>query len=198
MFSKMVHFIPYYKTSDATHVANLFFDEVVRLHGFPRSIVLDKDTRFTGHFWRTLWKKLGTKLTFSSTYHPQMDGQTEVVNQSLGNILRSLTSEKPKKWDHVLAQAEFVYNDSPNQSTGLSPFQILYGMHPRGVYELRNLGDLEQKSVEGDSFATTINEMHEQVKHKLQDNNHEYTLREDAKRREVIFEVGYLVLAHLK
>ena len=69
-FSKMAHFIPYYKTSDVTHVANLFFDEVVRLHGFPRSIVSDRDTRFIGHFWRTLWKKLGIKLTFNSTYHP--------------------------------------------------------------------------------------------------------------------------------
>ena len=93
-----------------------------------------------------------------------MDGQTEVVNKSLGNILRSLTSEQPKQWDHVLAQAEFAYNDTSNWSTGLSPFQILYGMHPRGVYELRNLGNLEHKNVEGESFATTINEIHEQVK----------------------------------
>jgi hypothetical protein len=69
-FSKMTHFIPCQNTCDATHVANLFFKYVVRLHGLPRSIVLDRDTKFVGHFWRTLWKKLGIELSFSSSYHP--------------------------------------------------------------------------------------------------------------------------------
>ena len=56
-------------------------------------------------------------------------------------------------WDRVLAQAEFAYNDSPNRSTGYSPFQVLYGMHPRGVHELRDLGKLERRSVDGEDFA---------------------------------------------
>ena len=66
-------------------------------------------------------------------------------------------------------------------------------MHPRGVYEIRNLGDLEHISAKGDSFTTAINEIHEQVKHKLQENNYKYKLREDVKRREVNFEVGDLI-----
>ena len=69
----------------------------MKLHGLPLSIVSDRDTKFVGHFWRTLCNKLGTKLSFSSAYHPQTDGQTKVVNRSLGNILRILVYENPKQ-----------------------------------------------------------------------------------------------------
>jgi hypothetical protein len=104
IFSNMTHFIPCQKTSDATHVANLFFKEVVRLHGRPRSIVLDRDTKFVGHFWRTLWKNLGTYLSFGSSYHPHIDGQTKVVNISLGNLLRNLVTKNHNQWDQILSQ----------------------------------------------------------------------------------------------
>ena len=72
-FSKMAHFIPCNKTNDATLVAELYFKEVVRLHRIPRSIVSNHDTKFVGHFCVTLWKKMGTKLKYNITCHPQMD-----------------------------------------------------------------------------------------------------------------------------
>ena len=89
-FSKMAHFIACRKTSDTTNIDNLFFSEIVRLHGLPVSIVSYRDTKFVGNFWRTLWKKLGANLSFSSAYHPQTDEHTKVVNRNLGNTLRSL------------------------------------------------------------------------------------------------------------
>ena len=101
-FSKMAHFIPCRKTSDATHIANLFFKEVIRLHGLPRSIVSDRDTKFIGNFWRMLWKKLGSNLAFSSAYHAQTDGKAEVLNRSLGDLLRSLVTKHHSNWDNIL------------------------------------------------------------------------------------------------
>jgi hypothetical protein len=161
-FSKMTHFIPCQKTSDPIHITNLFFKEVIRLHGLPRSIVSDQDTNFIGHFWRTLWKKLGTNLLFSSAYHPQMDGQTEVVNRSLGDLLRSLVIEHHSQWDNILPQVEFAYNDSVNRSRGQIPFQIVYGMQLRGIFELRDSKQIATRSATAEDFAEAMKELHSQ------------------------------------
>ncbi|GAA0152429.1 hypothetical protein LIER_10913 [Lithospermum erythrorhizon] len=88
-FSKMAHFIACKKTTNVVHVATLYFREIYRLHGLPMPIISDRDRRFVGHFWRSLWRLANTKLDFGSSYHPQTDEQTEVVNRTFGDILRA-------------------------------------------------------------------------------------------------------------
>lgn len=105
------------------------------------------------HFWKTLWKNLGTKLSFRSIYHPQMDGQIKVVNKSLGNLLRCLTKEYGQTWDQLIEQAEYTYNDIVNRSIGKSPFDVVYSLHPRGIFELRELKDGVQGSGQVEDFS---------------------------------------------
>jgi len=107
-FIKMTHFIPCHKVDDAQNISKLFFREVVRLHGLPRSIVSDRDPKFISHFWKTLWEKLGTGLQFSTSCHPQTDGQIEVVNRSLGTMLRAIMKGSHKSWDEYLPHIEFA------------------------------------------------------------------------------------------
>ncbi|RDY09018.1 hypothetical protein CR513_06694, partial [Mucuna pruriens] len=110
--SKMAHFIACSKTNDATHVADLFFKEVVRLHGLPRTIVSDRDVRFLGHFWRTLWNKLGTKLL------------------TLATLIRAIIQKNLKSWEKCLPYVEFAYNRIVHSTSSYSPFEIVYGFNP--------------------------------------------------------------------
>jgi hypothetical protein len=130
-FSKMVHFIPCTTTVTASEVALLVYDGVVRLHGFPESILSDRDTRFTSHFWRALWKLSGTQLAMSTSYHPQTDGQTENVNRVVQDILRAYISDSRKDWDRYLTAAEIAINSSRHASTGYTPFFLNYNQEVR-------------------------------------------------------------------
>jgi transposase InsO family protein len=142
-FSKMVHFIPCHKSDNASYVADLFFTEIVRLHGVPNTIVSDRDAKFLSHFWRTLWFKLGIKLLFSTTSHPQMDGQIEVVNRTLSTMLRTILKTNLKLWEECLLHIEFAYNRSVHSTMKVSPFQIVYGFNPRAPIDLLPLPPLE-------------------------------------------------------
>ncbi|KAK8923695.1 hypothetical protein KSP39_PZI019139 [Platanthera zijinensis] len=197
-FSKMAHFIACRKTADATHVASIFMRDVFRLHGLPKSIVSDRDVRFMSYFWKTLWHKTGTTLRFSSAYHPQTDGQTEVVNRSLGNLLRCLAGEHVGSWDLDLPIAEFAYNSSVNRSTGLSPFHIVSGYDPRKPIDLIPSPLESRPSESAESFAQHLHELHESVRRRIIMSNENYKAHADKRKRERIFNVGDQVMVRIR
>jgi hypothetical protein len=121
-----------------------------------------------------------------------------VVNRSLGDLLRSLVMEHHSSWDNILPQVEFAYNDSVNWSTGKSPFQAIYSMQPRGVSELRDSEQTSTSSASAGEFTEVMKELHDQVKERLLKSSQEYKRKADQHWRQLQFEVGDVVLAHLR
>jgi hypothetical protein len=128
--SKMTHMAPCTKTISSTKLAALFAREVTRLHGFQKSIVMDRDPRFTGQFWQDVCKLFGTRVRLSTAFHPQSDGQTERMNRLVEDVLRHYISPTQKDWDKQLMPVEFAINNAPQSSTGMSPFMLNAGQHP--------------------------------------------------------------------
>ncbi|XP_056402575.1 zinc finger protein 850-like [Hyla sarda] len=115
----------------APQLAKLLFAHIFRLHGLPTHIVSDRGVQFISKFWRALCSRLQVKLDFSSAYHPQSNGQVERVNQVLGDYLRYFVSARQDDWTDLLPWAEFSYNHRNSESTGTSPFFVVFGLHPR-------------------------------------------------------------------
>jgi hypothetical protein len=129
-FSKFSHFIPLKHQFTAASVAQVFMQEVYRLHGLPLAIVSDRNRIFTSQFWKTLFQLAGVSLNMSSAYHPQSDGQTERVNQCMETYLRCFVGACPHKWVQWIYLAEYWYNVSWHSVVSMSPFQLLYGYQP--------------------------------------------------------------------
>jgi len=197
-FSKMAHFIACHKTDVATNVASLFFNHVVRLHGLPKSIVSDRDVKFLNHFWRTLWAKLGTKLLYSTTCHPQTDGQTEVVNRSLGTLLRIVLKANLRRWEECLPYIEFAYNRTTHSATKKTPFEVAYGKNPLTPLDLIAHPIVNGFSKEGKELADYVKRLHEDTRKQLEKRTVQYERQHNKGRKELLFEPGDLVWVHLR
>jgi hypothetical protein len=127
ILSKVAHLIPFKSTCKAIDISKIFMKEIFRLHGIPKEIISDRDTKFTSNFWKSLFVGFETKLLFSTIYHPQTDGKIERVNQVLEDMSRMHVMHQPKKWEDYLPLVEFAYNNGYQESLKMSPFEALYG-----------------------------------------------------------------------
>ena len=192
--SKSAHFLALAHPYTAKMVAEIFITGIVKLHGMPQSIVSDRDPVFISHFWQEFFKLSGTKLKMSSAYHPQTDGQTEVVNRCIEQYLRCFTYQQPRKWFSFLPWAEFWYNTTYHASTGMTPFQALYGRPPPTIPQYHE-GFSPVHEV--DKSLASRDALLQQLKSNLHAANNRMKQQADAKRRDVEFHVGDRVFLKL-
>ena len=123
---KSAHFIPMCMTYRALDIARLFVNKIVRLSGVPKRIISDRGSIFTGQFWTSFQDALGTQLNFSTSYHPETNKQTKIMNHILKDTLRMYVMDKHKRWEEFLPLVEFAYNNSYQSTIKMTPFEFLY------------------------------------------------------------------------
>ena len=129
--TKFARFLPVRLDYSMDRLAELYVNEIVRLHGIALSIVSDRDPRFTSRFWKELQSAFGTRLNFSTAFHPQTYGQSKRVIQVLEDMLRGCVLDFPRSWDRYIPLMEFSYNNSYQSSIGMAPYEALYGRRCR-------------------------------------------------------------------
>src|ERR1043165_6710721 len=188
--TKVAHFIPVRTTYRGDQLADLYMSRIVCLHGVPREIVSDRGTQFTSRFWKHVQEALGTKLTFSTAYHPQTGGQTERVNQILEDMLRACALAYGSNWEDCLPYVEFSYNNSYQTSLQMAPFEALYGRKCRTPLN-------QSKTGEGKiSGPDVLKEAEEQVcliRDRLKATQSRQKSYADSKRRNVTINPGNFV-----
>jgi hypothetical protein len=161
----------------------------------PKSIVSDRDKIFVISFWKTLFQLHGTNLTMSSSYHPQTDGQTEVVNRTLEQYLRCFTSAQPNKWIEWVSWAEYSYNTSVHTATKLSPFEVVYGVPPPSLLSYVP-GTTKIQVV--DDLLRSRSELLCELRLNLNVARDRMKMQADQSRKDVVFNVGDYVYLKLQ
>lgn len=182
------HFLAY-------KVVTLFLDLVCKHHGFPRNIVSDRDPVFLSSFWRELFRLHGTLLRMSMAYHPQTDGQTEIMNRVLEQYLCSFVHSQPANWFRYLALAEWSYNTSLHTNSGFTPFEVIYGKPPPALPHYLP-GNTTNEAV--DTMITSRQEIHTKLWQRLLKAQAAMKLHADSKREDVSFTIGQWVYVNLR
>nr|AAR06331.1 putative polyprotein [Oryza sativa Japonica Group] len=185
--TKVAHFIPVHTIYSGKKLAELYLARIMCLHGVPKKIVSDRGSQFTSKFWQKLQEELGTRLKFSTAYHPQTDGQTERVNQILEDMLRACALDFGGAWDKSLPYAEFSYNNSYQASLQMEPFEALYG---RKCRTLLFWDQTEERQLFGTEVLNEAEEKVRAVRESLRIAQSRQKSYVDNRRRELVFETG--------
>ncbi|GJV07967.1 putative reverse transcriptase domain-containing protein [Tanacetum coccineum] len=146
--TKSAHFLPMKETDSMEKLTIQYLKEVVSRNGVPVSIISNRDSNFTSHFWKSLNEALGTQLDMSTAYHPQTDGQSERTIQTLKDMLRACVIDFGKDWDRHLPLVEFSYNNNYHTGIKVAPFEALYGRKCRSPICWAKVGDAQLTGLE--------------------------------------------------
>jgi hypothetical protein len=193
--TKAAHFIPIKVTHKAANIVDVYMREIARLHGIPKTIVSDKDPKFTSKFWKGLFNGFGTNLNFSIAYHPELDGQIERVNQVIEDMLRMYVMDKPSKWEDYLHLVKFAYNNRYQTSIKMSPFEALYGRKCNTPVRWDNPID---RAVVGPDLLREMEEQMIKIKQNLKDYQDRRKSYADKGRNHREFKVGDHVFLKVK
>ena len=162
--TKSAHFLVVQMTFALERFCRLYIREIVRLHGVPVSIVSDRDPRITAHFWKSFQKAMGTRMTMSTTFHPQTDGQSERAIQVLEDMLRACVQAHKGCWEEHLPLVKFGYNNSYQASIQMAPYEALYGRPCRSPLCWTEVGE---NSITGPDLIKDTSEKVSLIQHRL-------------------------------
>jgi len=196
--TKMVHLVPYrFDDSSALNIAKMYLDHIWRLHGAPMQIVCDRDPRLVSSFFRDFSKLLGTKVSPTTAFHPQGDGQSENTNQTMEQVLRALIDNPhDTKWDQLLSQVEFAINDSVHAVHGYTPFELNYGEPVRSTLDwvLAAHRHTPASNFEADQLTDQVRHMVAKARQLLEAANAKTADRGKKSHRDVTYQVNDRVI----
>ncbi|KAL1533104.1 hypothetical protein AAHA92_33037 [Salvia divinorum] len=185
--TKSAHFIPIPVTHGSDKLARIYVKEIIRLHGVPVTITSDRDTRFTSRFWTSLQRELGTRLNFSTAFHPQTDGQSERTIQTLEDMLRAVVLDRGENWEVVLPLIEFAYNNSFQATINMAPYEALYG---RKCISPLYWDEVGERRILGPDSVEEMIEIVRRIRQRIKEAQDRHKSYADVRRTDLQFNAG--------